>query len=217
MDDRVRPPGRLCASQQGLRNVALSIGRHGSAGFWRRSAIVLLGVALLGAASSVREFDISIRDRRVEGGVSTLRVNRGDTVLLRWRSDEAVSLHVHGYDLQANLSAASPETIRFEATVAGSFSDHRTRIRRRGRPGRPPEEAPRSDAALPRSAARVIERTATFRQWVLRRTTVATGVAICSSLQPDRRMRMASARATTCRSRFRSTSPAPGSRWPCRS
>ncbi len=115
------PRDFLCAAQQGLRNIESSIGGRASSVFWGRAAIVLLGVVLLCSASAVREFDISIRDRRVEGSASTLRVKRGETVLLRWRSDEAVSLHVHGYDLQANLSAASPKTIRFEATIAGRF------------------------------------------------------------------------------------------------
>jgi hypothetical protein len=96
-------------------------GARGSDGIGRRCAIVLLGVALLGAASVVREFDVSIRDRRVEGGASTLRVTRGDTVLMRWRADEAVSLHVHGYDLRADVSATSSTSIRFEAAVAGRF------------------------------------------------------------------------------------------------
>ena len=82
---------------------------------------MLLGVVLLCGASSVREFEISIRDRRVEGSASTLRVKRGETVLLRFRADEAVSLHVHGYDVRANLSATSPDSIRFEARVAGRF------------------------------------------------------------------------------------------------
>jgi hypothetical protein len=86
-----------------------------------RAAIVLAGVALLCGASTVREFDIGIRDRRVDGSASTLRVKRGDTVLLRWRTDEAVSLHVHGYDIRANLSVASPRSMRFEARVAGRF------------------------------------------------------------------------------------------------
>jgi hypothetical protein len=89
--------------------------------FWRRTAVLLLGVALLGAVSAVREFEISIRDRRVEGGPTTIRVKHGETVVLRWRTDEAVSLHVHGYDLRATLSAASPKSIRFEAGVAGRF------------------------------------------------------------------------------------------------
>lgn len=82
---------------------------------------MLLGVALLCAASAVREFEISIRDRRVEGSPSTIRVKRGETVVLRWRTDEAVSLHVHGYDIRATLSAASPKSIRFEAGVVGRF------------------------------------------------------------------------------------------------
>jgi len=99
----------------------MSKGGRESGGVRRQCAIVLLGVALLGAASVVREFDVTIRDRHVEGGASTLRVKRGDTVLMRWRADEAVSLHVHGYDLRADLSATATTTLRFEATIAGRF------------------------------------------------------------------------------------------------
>ena len=115
------PRDFLCAAQQGLRNTESSIGRRASSAFPGRAAIVLLGVVLLCGASAVREFEISIRDRRVEGSASTLRVKRGETVLLRWRTDEAVSLHVHGYDMRANLSAALPKSMRFEAGVAGRF------------------------------------------------------------------------------------------------
>ncbi len=111
----------LCATQQGLRVIAPPIGRCASNRFGGRAAILLVGVALLCAASAVREFEVSIRDRRVEGNTSTVRVKRGETVLLRWRTDEAVSLHVHGYDIRANLSAASPTSMRFEAEVAGRF------------------------------------------------------------------------------------------------
>jgi len=97
------------------------MGRRTLSAFRGRAAVAVLGVVLLCAASAVREFDISIRDRRVEGSASTLRVKRGETVLLRWRTDEAVSLHVHGYDIRANLSAAAPRSLRFEAGVAGRF------------------------------------------------------------------------------------------------
>ena len=41
--------------------------------------------------------------------------------MLHWRTDEAVSLHVHGYEIAANLSAASARSMRFEAGVAGRF------------------------------------------------------------------------------------------------
>jgi hypothetical protein len=78
-------------------------------------------VVLLCAAAAVRDFEISIRDRRVEASASTIRVKRGETVQLRWRTDEAVSLHVHGYDLRANLAAGASESMRFEAGIAGRF------------------------------------------------------------------------------------------------
>jgi hypothetical protein len=84
-------------------------------------AILIPAVSLLIAATVVREFDVSIRERRVEGSESTLRVQRGDTIVLHWRSDERVSLHIHGYDLQVEVAPGSPATTRFEAAIAGRF------------------------------------------------------------------------------------------------
>jgi len=100
----------------------VSFGWLSLGGVGQRTAAVLLGLALLSAASPAREFDISIVGRRVEGTTTTIRVKRGDSVILRWRTDEAVSLHVHGYDIRANLSPASSTRLRFEAGVAGRFA-----------------------------------------------------------------------------------------------
>lgn len=101
--------------------MAASRGRRAWIGLAVSATLAILGVALLAAASAVREFDVSLRDGRAEGGVSTLRVHRGETVVLRVRSDRAVSLHVHGYDLEVAVPAAEPATLRFEAAVAGRF------------------------------------------------------------------------------------------------
>ncbi|HEV2041649.1 MAG TPA: hypothetical protein VGT81_16695 [Casimicrobiaceae bacterium] len=100
----------------------LSFGWLATVAVGRRTAAVLLGLALLGAATPAREFDISIVGRRIEGTTTTIRVKRGDSVILRWRTDEAVSLHVHGYDIQAKLSPAASTRMRFEAGVAGRFA-----------------------------------------------------------------------------------------------
>ena len=110
-----------CSTQQRMPNMQVSFGPLAKAVLRRRTAAVLLGLALLGAATPAREFDISIVGRRVEGNNSTIRVKRGDSVILRWRTDEAVSLHVHGYDIEATLSPASSTRMRFEAGVAGRF------------------------------------------------------------------------------------------------
>ncbi len=90
--------------------------------FRKRALVALLSLALLGAAPIVREFDLSILKRRVEASASTIRVKRGDTVLLRWHTDEAVSLHVHGYDLRFDVSPSAPASLRFAADVAGRFA-----------------------------------------------------------------------------------------------
>ena len=110
----------MCIATE-VRNGAMSTGGRRSDKVGWRCAIAVLAIALLGATSAVREFDVSIRDRRVEGSAATLRVTRGDTVLMRLRADETVSLHLHGFDLRADLSAASTTTLRFEATIAGRF------------------------------------------------------------------------------------------------
>lgn len=116
------PSEPAMCNQRRMPNMRVSFGWLGKAAVGRRTAAVLLGFALLGAATPAREFDISIVGRRVEGTTTTIRVKRGDSVILRWRTDETVSLHVHGYDMRANVSPASSTRMRFEAGVAGRFA-----------------------------------------------------------------------------------------------
>lgn len=116
-----RNPGFRFAAQQGKPIIERSLAWPAPSALARGALVALVSASLLGAAPAVREFDLSIVKRRVEGSASSIRVKRGETVLLRWRSDEAVSLHVHGYDLQVKVSPAAPASVRFEAGVAGRF------------------------------------------------------------------------------------------------
>jgi hypothetical protein len=121
----MRNPVRLrespdAAQQARERFHDLLIYRGAAKALWRATAIALMGLVLLGATPKVREFDISIQSRQVQGG-ETLRVTRGEVVLMRWRTDEQVSVHVHGYDIQAKVSPGTPTIVRFVATVAGRF------------------------------------------------------------------------------------------------
>ncbi|MGH8806803.1 MAG: hypothetical protein ACREX0_02840 [Noviherbaspirillum sp.] len=68
-----------------------------------------------------RSFDISIARRHIENGISTLRVKQGDQVIIRWRTDEAASVHLHGYDIAAALTPSAPVRMRFTADVTGRF------------------------------------------------------------------------------------------------
>jgi len=121
MHDPVRVRAFPCAAQQTPRDEEMPRAARAFAAAAARISAVLLAAAMLCAASAVREFDVGILQRRVEGGTSTLRVKRGDTVLLRWRTDETVSLHLHGYDVRASVSPGSTGTMRVEAGVAGRF------------------------------------------------------------------------------------------------
>ena len=53
--------------------------------------------------------------------VEKIRVDKGDTVRFRVRSPEAEEVHIHGYDLFADLSPGTPAEIRFTADIPGVF------------------------------------------------------------------------------------------------
>ena len=58
---------------------------------------------------------------RPEGGPLRVAGHRGDTLRFAVVSDEADELHVHGYDLGADLAPGTPATVEFDATIPGVF------------------------------------------------------------------------------------------------
>ena len=70
---------------------------------------------------AVRRVELKILRRKIVGDTNTLRVGAGDVVELVWTSDEAVRLHLHGYDIEAALTPENPVQMKFRATVSGRF------------------------------------------------------------------------------------------------
>ena len=66
--------------------------------------------------------DVNIANRATTSTRQDLRATQGDTVSLRFTSDEAGEVHLHGYDLTTLVSPDQPDGLTFEATNAGSFS-----------------------------------------------------------------------------------------------
>ena len=67
---------------------------------------------------------VTIRISVPAGTAPTIRrfsVQRGRTVELVVQSELADEVHVHGYDLMADVAPGEPVTISFEATAAGRF------------------------------------------------------------------------------------------------
>jgi len=97
------------------------------------SRAVLLGVATLGAALILsacgagaepedREFDLRIEERRLNLQPAVIKVNQGDGVTLNVDADEHGIFHLHGYDIEIDLSPEQTASMAFTANATGKFS-----------------------------------------------------------------------------------------------
>jgi hypothetical protein len=89
-----------------------------------RSAVLGTLLALLAAAGALAEarvIALAIRDGRLPERERVVRVTQGDEVTLRWTTDRPVTLHLHGYDIEATLGPAAPAVMRFTARATGRF------------------------------------------------------------------------------------------------
>lgn len=68
-----------------------------------------------------QHIDLAIEHGKVNIKDKTIRVSQGDVVELRWSSDVKHILHLHGYDIEAEVRPDSPVTMRFVAFATGRF------------------------------------------------------------------------------------------------
>ncbi len=97
-----------------------------------RQLLVLLAALLLATAAqaqSSRTIEIAVENRAVtgpavetSGGLGVVRVTQGDQVELRWTTDESTEVHLHGYDIKADLTPGNAEVMTFEARATGRFA-----------------------------------------------------------------------------------------------
>ncbi|MBL6951738.1 MAG: hypothetical protein ISR50_03840 [Alphaproteobacteria bacterium] len=92
-------------------------------------AVIAIGatglMAVSGAGSARaqnrRAISLEIRDGRVAVAEKTIRVNEGEEINIKWTTDAAVELHLHGYDIQALATPGQPVSMIFQAHTAGRF------------------------------------------------------------------------------------------------
>jgi FtsP/CotA-like multicopper oxidase with cupredoxin domain len=95
------------------------------------AVLVLVGLATLflllrpgpsqNSADATRERTI---DLAVEDGAMTpdeVEVGEGDRVMLRMTSEEPVEIHLHGYDIEREVTPGEPAKLSFEADLTGRF------------------------------------------------------------------------------------------------
>ncbi len=90
--------------------------------------MAMLALALLGPwpgvatpAVGAPRFEVTLEDGRPRQVDRTLSATAGETVSIRVRSDQAVTLHLHGYDRELRVPADGEATLRFDAAIPGRF------------------------------------------------------------------------------------------------
>jgi hypothetical protein len=64
---------------------------------------------------------INVVGARPEGGIRRASVRKGRQVVLRVTADVTDHVHLHGYDLMADVAPGTPAVIRFRASIPGQF------------------------------------------------------------------------------------------------
>jgi hypothetical protein len=89
-----------------------------------RFALLVVGFVVLVTGRALAEprlFELTLKDGRLPESQRLLRVQQGDDVTLRWTTDRPLTLHLHGYDLEAKLVPQTPVELRFPARATGRF------------------------------------------------------------------------------------------------
>lgn len=96
----------------------------------RRHRVTWLGLVLVAAWAGgcggegkaiQRELDLTLRGGALPAEQQLIRVGQGDEVILRWTTDEAVGVHLHGYDIEKALEPGTASTMWFVARATGRF------------------------------------------------------------------------------------------------
>ena len=123
----MRRPARVPAALAGLLLV-LGVPLAGCAG---KPADSAAGTSASGSGSSSssgtssaaaeQRIEVTFANGKAGGDTGRVKVAVGTSVALVVTSDVADQVHVHGYDIEKELSPGTPVTLTFDATIAGVF------------------------------------------------------------------------------------------------
>ena len=65
--------------------------------------------------------DLVIKSRVVIGD-KVIKVTQGHSTVLRWSTNETVSLHLHGYNIKTMATPSKPSSMNFLARATGRFA-----------------------------------------------------------------------------------------------
>lgn len=74
------------------------------------------------AAQGKDVFDLVVKDGKLASGQPVMQIHQGERVVLRITSNAADELHLHGYDLTAQLTPQETTVLEFNANRTGRFT-----------------------------------------------------------------------------------------------
>lgn len=90
------------------------------------AAGLTIGTAAQEAGKRIVELSLSMGevsgDVETAGGLGVVRVTQGEDVELHWTTDEPTELHLHGYNVEAELTAECETVMPFKARFGGRFA-----------------------------------------------------------------------------------------------
>lgn len=75
----------------------------------------------VGGVAAAKPQQITLKDHAPQGGVQKVRVAKGERVRFTVTGDKPDKIHLHGYDIEKELSPGKPATFSFPADVDGAF------------------------------------------------------------------------------------------------
>jgi hypothetical protein len=66
-------------------------------------------------------FPIAVKARQVEPAMHDIRAKQGESVEIAFSTDEALELHLHGYDISLRAEPGKSAVMKFTAKLAGRF------------------------------------------------------------------------------------------------
>ena len=73
------------------------------------------------ALAEDRLFELDIHGAKPSAKPPVLSVFENDRVVVRLTSDKSMHVHLHGYDIESDVAANHPTSLRFTANATGRF------------------------------------------------------------------------------------------------
>lgn len=68
-----------------------------------------------------KEFEIQIIKGQIENDLKKIKVNKGENVKFLFNTDEPLTVHLHGYDIEENISSEKTTIMEFQADATGRY------------------------------------------------------------------------------------------------